>query len=443
MPVGNSKKLKIAFFNSMPANVGSGCERLIYETARGLIARGNDARVYLMNARMDPRQPFFVHAIPTVPLEISTERKLASMTGWNDFFFPSTGLFRLRSWIGGADIWHFHNLHGHFVSIPLLGLGSWTKRIVISPVDEFLSTGYCAYPMDCRRHHAGCGSCQRIGDPWPGISKDKTAFLLKIKRLFFRFSRVNMLFHTEALANVYRMTFVGRKPATVIRYGVDIDCFRPLSKEMCARDLRVRRSDRFVAGFFHSNILDKRKGLVSLLAELRAYTNDLAGKVDILVVGHGSDQARDMVPSELGVIALPYLSRSRDLANALNLCDVLMYPTHAENLSLLSLSALACGVPVISYDAGGQKEAIIDGVNGFIVGQRNVQDMVGRLLQMVGNPSLCRQLSEGARKIAEERFDFDRYVDHLVRYYRKIVGRQEAQDTEGIRHNWKAGNACS
>jgi len=52
-------KLKIAFFTSHPANIGSGSERLIYQTAKALIQRGHDARVYVRNFYLDPDPPFF------------------------------------------------------------------------------------------------------------------------------------------------------------------------------------------------------------------------------------------------------------------------------------------------------------------------------------------------------------------------------------------------
>ena len=71
---------------------------------------------------------------------------------------------------------------------------------------------------------------------------------------------------------------------------------------------------------------------------------------------------------------------------AINLCDVLLYPTQAENLSLTCLNALACGVPVISYDAGGQKEAIRNGYNGFIVDINDEEGMISHLKEMMKNP---------------------------------------------------------
>ena len=144
-------------------------------------------------------------------------------------------------------------------------------------------------------------------------------------------------------------------------------------------------------------------------------------KIELLVVGHGSEAVKDVISPELSVTALPFLHHAHDLANALNLCDVLLYPTKAENLSLTCLCALACGVPVISYDAGGQSEAIKLGLNGFIVDVDDCEAMLGSLRKMLENPLLCQGLSQGARRYAEMFFDFDSYIDNLLEYYYEIV----------------------
>ena len=85
------------------------------------------------------------------------------------------------------------------------------------------------------------------------------------------------------------------------------------------------------------------------------------------------------------------------------------------------LNALACGVPVISYDAGGQKEAIRDNVNGYIVEVNHHEEMLKKLLEMIENPDLHRRLSAGARQTAEKHFNFERYTDELIEYYKALL----------------------
>lgn len=416
-PSAIKKTLRVAFFTSYPASAGSGCERLIYDTARALIARGHDARVYVMNSYWDENPPFFAKPLPTLPMERRAERFVTRLSGFNDMAFPSTFLLRLRNWMRSADIWHFHNLHGHYLSIPMIGLLSWTKPVVISPVDQFLSTGYCPYTSGCERYMTGCGSCPRLSDSYPGISRDATHFLWLVKRMFLRLSRVNMFFHTKALSAHYQRTFARDKAGRVLRYGVDIYCNRPMPRAECAGSIGVRLSSRFVIGLVHSHIADARKGILPVIGALSGLAMQFPDAFELLIVGHGSHAVKELVHPGLPVTTLPFLRQPYELAKAINLCDVLLYPTQAENLSLTCLSALACGVPVITYDAGGQKEAVFDGINGFVVALNDVEGMMAALLKMANDPEHHQKLARGARRTAEEFFDFDRYIDELILYY--------------------------
>ncbi|HJU55861.1 MAG TPA: hypothetical protein VJ715_14855, partial [Pyrinomonadaceae bacterium] len=103
----SARELRVAFFNA--SDRGSGAEALISKTIEGLRARGVDARLFAMN-RMTEAE--YVYAFPRLPGERRAEQVLRRVTGWNDYFFPSTRLLTRRPWIREADLWHFHNLHG-------------------------------------------------------------------------------------------------------------------------------------------------------------------------------------------------------------------------------------------------------------------------------------------------------------------------------------------
>lgn len=412
--------MKIAFFTSHPARVGSGSERLMYDTAKGLIARGHGVRVYTMNSGLPGTGPLFERQIPTLPGERVIERIFRRVTGYNDLLFPSTLLLRILPWTSGADVWHFHNLHGHFVSIPCLALLSWTKKIVISPVDQYLITGHCPYPMDCDRYSHGCGSCPRPDEGWPGISRDSTRALWLIKRACLRFAKFHYLFHTNALADIHQREVPYIKQAPVIHYGVDLLCYRPFPKAESVKMLGTDPGTSFVVGLFHSHITEPRKGLIPLISKIGAIASDNRTNIALLVVGNGSEQAKSLVPEAVKVFALPFIKDPHELAAALNLCDVLLYPTRAENLSLTCLFALACGVPVISYDVGGQGEAIVDNENGFLVPLGDHDQIIYNLLKVVDNPSLKARLASAARLRMEKEFDIEMYIGKLSEYYKTL-----------------------
>lgn len=414
-----AQQLRIAFFNAQ--DQGSGAEDLIHQTVEGLTARGVDVRLYAGKCETGLS---YVHPFPFFRGEREIERRFRKLTGRNDTLFPSTSALARRPWIKDADIWHFHNVHGHFLSIPLLATQSLRQRIVISPVDQFLSTGYCPYTLGCERYRESCGDCPQLGLKYPGISRDATSALLSMKKKAISRSAFNILVHTDYLARHYSSTFVGQRPIDRIRYGINTSVFHPMDRAACAATLKLPASQRFTIGLFHSFVTEKRKGIFPLLQLLRELADRLPDRLEVLVVGHGSEGAREFETNRLPITTLPFLKSEPELAMTLNLCDVLLYPTQAENLSLTCLEALACGVPVISSRIGGQPEAIQDGVNGFLCEPNQNEQIVERTAELAANESMLREFSTAARRTAVEQFDINTYVDNLVAYYTQVLGRK-------------------
>ena len=58
--------------------------------------------------------------------------------------------------------------------------------------------------------------------------------------------------------------------------------------------------------------------------------------------------------------------------------------------------ALACGCPVIASSHTGAGDPFTDGVEGFIVPPRSVDDLFLRLEQLAQDPALCERMSESA-----------------------------------------------
>lgn len=61
--------------------------------------------------------------------------------------------------------------------------------------------------------------------------------------------------------------------------------------------------------------------------------------------------------------------------------------------------------PVITTDAPGCRETVIDGENGFLVPPRDVGALAETMERFVLEPELIGRMGAASRRIAEERFD--------------------------------------
>lgn len=94
-----------------------------------------------------------------------------------------------------------------------------------------------------------------------------------------------------------------------------------------------------------------------------------------------------------------------------------------EPFGATGLEAMRCGLPVVAFDAGGIREWLLDGVNGFLVPWMDRGAFADRLETVLANKALARRLGENGRLLASERFNFNAYIDGLENLFSRLGGR--------------------
>jgi glycosyltransferase involved in cell wall biosynthesis len=75
------------------------------------------------------------------------------------------------------------------------------------------------------------------------------------------------------------------------------------------------------------------------------------------------------------------LNSFEELRKVYSMADILIIPSYQDNLPNVMLEALFCGTPVISFDDGGMKDVIINGMNGYIFKERTASALIKVLLK--------------------------------------------------------------
>ncbi|MDD3651795.1 glycosyltransferase family 4 protein, partial [Immundisolibacter sp.] len=87
---------------------------------------------------------------------------------------------------------------------------------------------------------------------------------------------------------------------------------------------------------------------------------------------------------------------------------------YREGLPRSTQEAMAMGRPVITTDAPGCRETVIDGENGFLVPVRDVDALAERMSRFIEQPALIETMGRRSRQLAEERFDVRRINAQLL-----------------------------
>ena len=94
--------------------------------------------------------------------------------------------------------------------------------------------------------------------------------------------------------------------------------------------------------------------------------------------------------------------------------SVYVLPSYREGVPRSTQEAMAMGRPVITSDAPGCRETVIDGVNGFLVPVRDPDALAKTMIIFIENPSLIEKMGLASRKIAEDRFDVRRINKEML-----------------------------
>jgi colanic acid/amylovoran biosynthesis glycosyltransferase len=106
--------------------------------------------------------------------------------------------------------------------------------------------------------------------------------------------------------------------------------------------------------------------------------------------------------------------------------DILLAPSvsgsdgNQEGIPVVIMEALALRIPVLSTTHGGIPELVQDGESGFLVPERNVDALAGKLEFLINNPETRSEMGTKGQKFVEEHYNVEKWNDRLVELYRRL-----------------------
>jgi glycosyltransferase involved in cell wall biosynthesis len=245
--------------------------------------------------------------------------------------------------------------------------------------------------------------------------------------LFYRFHRAHkVIFVSEAVQRKAHRKVRFRNASEVVYCGIDIQHFHPARERRSSlREKLSLSQEAFVFGQISSLI--PRKGIDLLLRAfaLVAREHDHAR---LVLVGDGPQSGSYLaLARELGVAEkVRFVGFQPDpLPFYQSVFDVNVLASRSEALPLCLMEAAACGLPSLAARVDGIPEAVIDHETGFLFEAEDYQVLADKMKVLISSPTLRANLGRGARKLAEQKFSQDQYVDSIDRIITEQVGLAE------------------
>src|SRR5262249_52987224 len=132
------------------------------------------------------------------------------------------------------------------------------------------------------------------------------------------------------------------------------------------------------------------------------------------IIGDGPERQRVLYTAhDLGLGGSVGLLGGLDperVRDRLRSADCFLLSSLCEGISNAVLEAMSCGLPVVTTDCGGMREAVRDGEDGFVVPVRQTRAMSDALAALAADAGLRRRMGASARERVVSDFGLDRQV---------------------------------
>jgi glycosyltransferase involved in cell wall biosynthesis len=204
----------------------------------------------------------------------------------------------------------------------------------------------------------------------------------------------------------------------VIHNGVDTSFFKPSEKTF------REKYSHFDTIFLYLGRLIKQKGLPYLIHAMAEVVRECP-RTGLLIAGAGEERNKlealvGRLAMEKNVAFLGFVPEEQ-LPNLYSSADAYVLPSLWEVLPISLLEAMACGIPLLVSDAGGNPEVVEDGINGFVVRKADSSALAQKMKTLIADPEMRRRMGKESRRIAVEKFDWDLAARKTLDYYRRSL----------------------
>lgn len=205
-----------------------------------------------------------------------------------------------------------------------------------------------------------------------------------------------VFFQNKDDEEIFRSHGIIKKQKTVLIHGsgVNLDRFRVLPLPEKPAFLCISR-------------LIRDKGVYEYLEASKRIKNEYPS-VRCLLVGPFDTNPSALKPEDLKPYldaGIEYFGEQEDVRPFLEQVSVFVLPSYREGTPKTNLEAMACGRAVITTDAPGCRETVVDGKNGFLIPVKDANTLSGKMKWCIENPIIVTEMGRQGRLIVESIFD--------------------------------------
>lgn len=402
-------------------DLNGGAARGAYSLHKGLIALGwaskllnnsentqdSEDVVTVANNKKNRLYGLIRSQLDSAPALLYRKRKsLLFSTGFIGYDFLQTPEYQ------EADIIHLHWINQGFVDIK--HLAKVNKPIVWTMRDMWPMTGGChvAGFIPCDLYKSGCGYCKQLGS---SSSWDLSRFVVHRKKQFLP-EQIHMVGISRWLSEQARSSDVFRDAdIRTIYNNVSAEEFAPVEKSLARELLGISSSKKIILACAHPKNV-AYKGFDKFLEML-----ELLDPAKYLLCFFGTLEKDVAASLRFEYKHFGYLHDNVSLRLLYSSADVFVAPSLIDAFGKTLVESMACGTPVVCFDATGPSEIIDHQLTGYKARPFVSRDLAEGVEWLLRNEDTYQSVVLSARQKVQQAFDVPVIARQYAELYNSIA----------------------
>ena len=209
---------------------------------------------------------------------------------------------------------------------------------------------------------------------------------------------------TVSYDTAQHMSYVRKEILTTIHNGVDTEHFSPLDQSKIPEGIESPY-------ILNISFLEPRKGVLDLIKGFAK--SRIHDKYKLVLLGEDRSKQKsyqkrltEAIESSSLSERVVFITPKKDVRPYIKHCTFVALVSYWEGLSRVLLEATAMGKPILATRNGGNKEVVIDNVNGCLVTAGNIDEIADGINKMAYDVDLDK-MGSSSREIAVKKFNID------------------------------------
>ena len=405
MPMGKNRKLNILQISTYD-NKG-GAAKVAWMLKQELEKHGHTTSMFVKHKLSTASN---VYQIPNNFLQ-----RLLSVAFASDLdFFQSNHILQTEQY-RKADIIHCHNLHGYYFNLTTLQKMAQEKTVIWTLHDEWAITPHCAYSLNgsLKSGFYQCSSRKL----YPEILWPNEKYLQWRKKKVYKSARLEIVVPCHWLEQKVKASILKNQRISLIYYGVDAAIFKKYPKKEARQKLSLPVDKKIITFLVQGGKNNPWKGWEYAQEIISNYYRNK----DILLLCIGGNLSDQGLSNE-NIKYIPFIFDKSLLAQYYSSSDVFLLTSLADNFPNTVLEAMACGTPVVSFDVGGVKEAVVHNKNGYIAKYKDCNDLTSGVDYILSLSSKkLKSISQNSIKRIKNNFTLTTMTKNYIDLYQSLI----------------------